>query len=105
MVNRIATVNRKTGETDISITLNLDGTGKSEVSTGIGFFDHMLISFAKHGRFDLTVKCEGDLYVDTHHTIEDVGIVLGKAIKDSVGDKAGIRRYASFIMPMPAGRA
>ncbi len=100
MVNRIATVNRKTGETDISITLNLDGTGKSEVSTGIGFFDHMLISFAKHGRFDLTVKCEGDLYVDTHHTIEDVGIVLGKAIKDAVGDKAGIRRYASFIMPM-----
>ncbi len=97
---RIANISRKTGETDISVMLNLDGSGKAEVNTGIGFFDHMLISFAKHGRFDLKLNCEGDLYVDSHHTIEDVGIVLGKAIKDALGDKAGIKRYASFIMPM-----
>ena len=99
-MDRKATVERKTGETDIKLTINLDGKGKADVNTGIGFFDHMLISFAKHGRFDMDLSCEGDLYVDSHHTIEDVGIVLGKAIKEAVGDKAGIARYASFIMPM-----
>ncbi len=100
MIDRIANINRKTSETDISMTLNLDGKGNSDVNTGIGFFDHMLISFARHGYFDLTCKADGDLYVDSHHTIEDTGIVLGKAIKEAVGDKKGIRRYGSFIMPM-----
>lgn len=100
MADRTATVTRKTGETDITITLNLDGSGESTVNTGIGFFDHMLKSFAKHGYFDLTCIVKGDLEVDCHHTIEDTGIVLGKAIKESVGDKAGIKRYGSFIMPM-----
>ncbi len=100
MADRIAEVKRKTNETDISLSLNLDGSGKGDIDTGIGFFDHMLNSFARHGFFDLTVKCKGDLYVDSHHTIEDVGIVLGKAIKEAVGDKAGIRRYAGFMMPM-----
>ncbi|MBQ1327097.1 MAG: imidazoleglycerol-phosphate dehydratase HisB [Eubacterium sp.] len=100
MKERCATINRKTNETDISITINLDGSGKADIDTGIGFFDHMLNSFAKHGFFDLTVKCKGDLYVDSHHTIEDVGIVLGQAIKKALGDKAGIRRYAGFMMPM-----
>lgn len=100
MADRTATVTRKTGETDITITINLDGTGESTVNTGIGFFDHMLKSFAKHGYFDLTCIVKGDLEVDCHHTIEDTGIVLGKAIKEAVGDKAGIKRYGSFIMPM-----
>ena len=100
MADRTATVTRKTGETDITITLNLDGSGESTVNTGIGFFDHMLKSFAKHGYFDLTCIVKGDLEVDCHHTIEDTGIVLGKAIKEAVGDKAGIKRYGSFIMPM-----
>ena len=100
MADRTATVTRKTGETDITISINLDGTGESTVNTGIGFFDHMLKSFAKHGYFDLTCIVKGDLEVDCHHTIEDTGIVLGKAIKEAVGDKAGIKRYGSFIMPM-----
>lgn len=100
MADRTATVTRKTGETDITITLNLDGSGESTVNTGIGFFDHMLKSFAKHGYFDLACIVKGDLEVDCHHTIEDTGIVLGKAIKEAVGDKAGIKRYGSFIMPM-----
>ncbi len=100
MADRKATINRKTAETDISLTLKLDGTGVSNVDTGIGFFDHMLKSFAKHGYFDLDVAVKGDLYVDSHHTIEDTGIVLGKAIKKAVGDKAGIKRYGSFVMPM-----
>ena len=100
MADRTATVTRKTGETDITITINLDGTGESTVNTGIGFFDHMLKSFAKHGYFDLTCIVKGDLEVDCHHTIEYTGIVLGKAIKEAVGDKAGIKRYGSFIMPM-----
>ena len=100
MADRTATVTRKTGETDITITINLDGTGESTVNTGIGFFDHMLKSFAKHGYFDLTCIVKGDLEVDCHHTIEDTGIVLGKAIKEAVGDKSGIKRYGSFIMPM-----
>ena len=100
MNNRIATLNRTTKETDISLKLNLDGKGTADVQTGIGFFDHMLNSFARHGFFDLETKVTGDLHVDTHHTIEDTGIVLGEAIKDAVGDKKGIRRYGSFILPM-----
>ncbi len=97
---RSATIGRKTKETDISLTLNLDGTGKGEISTGIGFFNHMLEGFARHGFFDLMVKVEGDLHVDGHHTIEDTGIVLGQAIKEALGNKAGIKRYGSCILPM-----
>ena len=100
MSERIANISRKTAETDITMMLNLDGSGKANVDTGIGFLDHMLNSFAKHGFFDLDVTCKGDLEVDSHHTIEDVGIVLGRAIKEAVGDKVGIKRYASFVMPM-----
>ncbi len=100
MGERKAKYSRTTSETDISIAINLDGTGVATVDTGIGFFDHMLNSFAKHGFFDLSIKVKGDLYIDCHHTIEDTGIVLGKAIKKALGDKAGIRRYASFTMPM-----
>ncbi|MBO6066353.1 MAG: imidazoleglycerol-phosphate dehydratase HisB [Lachnospiraceae bacterium] len=99
-MSRIATVNRETKETKISCTLNLDGTGKYDINTGIGFFDHMLSGFARHGLFDLTLKAEGDLYVDSHHTVEDVGIVLGQAIKEALGEKAGICRYGFFILPM-----
>lgn len=88
---RIAEVDRKTSETQIALTLNLDGTGKSEVDTGVGFLDHMLTLFSKHGIFDLTVKAHGDLHIDSHHTVEDVGICLGQAITKAVGDKAGIR--------------
>lgn len=97
---RIATVERKTKETDIAITLNLDGTGVSTIDTGIGFFDHMLEGFAKHGFFDLNCKVTGDLQVDGHHTVEDAGIVLGQAISRAVGDKKGISRYGYFILPM-----
>lgn len=100
MENRIATLERKTKETDIAITLDLDGTGKSDISTGIGFFDHMLEGFSKHGFFDLSCKVAGDLQVDGHHTVEDTGIVLGQAIAKAVGDKAGINRYGYFILPM-----
>ncbi len=97
---RTATVERKTKETDIAITLNLDGSGNSTVDTGIGFFDHMLEGFAKHGFFDLNCKITGDLQVDGHHTVEDAGIVLGQAINQAVADKKGIRRYGYFILPM-----
>lgn len=97
---RKATVNRTTSETDIRLSLVLDGTGNATVNTGIGFFDHMLKSFAKHGLFDLEVEVKGDLYVDCHHTIEDVGIVLGQAIKEAVGKKESIRRYGSMLLPM-----
>ena len=97
---RTADYVRKTKETDISLHLNLDGTGSSSVNTGIGFFDHMLDGFARHGLFDLKVNVAGDLAVDCHHTIEDTGIVLGNAIKEAVGDKKGIRRYGSCILPM-----
>lgn len=98
--NRVATVIRETGETRIQITLNLDGTGQTDIQTGIGFFDHMLNSFARHGLFDLEVAVEGDLEVDPHHTIEDTGIVLGQAIAEAVGDKRGISRFGNFILPM-----
>lgn len=98
--NRRKTVQRKTAETDISLTLNLDGSGKREIHTGVGFFDHMLSGFSRHGFFDLTVQAEGDLEVDCHHTIEDTGIVLGTAIREALGEKKGIRRYGSMILPM-----
>ena len=97
---RQATVKRKTSETDISLFLRLDGSGEADVDTGIGFFDHMLKSFAKHGLFDLKLKVTGDLIVDCHHTIEEVGIVLGEAIKEALGDKRSIRRYGDIILPM-----
>ena len=97
---RTATMERSTKETRIKVTLNLDGTGKSEVHTKIGFFDHMLDGFARHGLFDLKVDCDGDTWVDCHHSIEDAGIVLGSAIKEAVGAKQGIRRYGSCILPM-----
>lgn len=100
MEARTAEISRTTRETDIHLKLNIDGSGKAEVSTGIGFFDHMLNSFARHGFFDLKVSVKGDLEVDTHHTVEDTGIVLGNAIMQAIGDKAGIKRYASNIMPM-----
>jgi imidazoleglycerol-phosphate dehydratase len=97
---RVATVARKTAETNISITLGVDGTGVSKISTGVGFFDHMLTLFAKHGLFDLTVKAKGDVDVDYHHTVEDVGLVLGQAFKKALGDKLGITRYGFFLLPM-----
>lgn len=98
--NRRSAVKRRTKETDISVELDLDGTGKGSIDTGIGFFDHMLEGFAKHGFFDLRVKVEGDLEVDGHHTVEDTGIVLGTAIREALGDKVGIKRYGSFLLPM-----
>lgn len=97
---RTATCVRKTKETEIAVTINLDGTGKNEIHTGIGFFDHMLDGMARHGLFDLCVEVKGDLHVDCHHTIEDTGIVLGSAIKEAVGDKAGIKRFGHMILPM-----
>ncbi len=99
-VKRIAEYTRKTKETDILLSFNIDGYGESEVDTGIGFFDHMLDGFARHGFFDLKAKVNGDLVVDCHHTIEDTGIVLGSAIKKAVGDKKGIKRYGSCMLPM-----
>ena len=98
--NRKAEISRKTKETDIQIVLNLDGSGKADIHTGVGFFDHMLNGFARHGLFDLTVHVNGDLEVDDHHTIEDTGIVLGTAIRAAIGDKQGLRRYGSSILPM-----
>ncbi len=99
-MGRSASVKRQTKETDIRISLNLDGTGKSEISTGIGFFDHMLEGFSRHGFFDLDVLVKGDLHVDGHHTVEDTGIVLGNAIKEALGDKVSIKRFGSCILPM-----
>ncbi len=99
-MSRIATINRKTKETDITIEFNLDGSGKMQMDTGIGFFNHMLEGFTKHGFFDLSCEIHGDLEVDGHHTVEDAGIVLGQAIKEAIGDKKGIRRYGYFILPM-----
>jgi len=97
---RNSSISRTTGETDISLELNIDGTGVSRVDTGVPFFDHMLTLFSKHGRFDLTVEAKGDIEIDYHHTVEDVGIVLGSAFKEAVGDKKGIFRYGSGIYPM-----
>ena len=100
MESRVASCSRVTKETQIEMTLNLDGTGITDISTGIGFFDHMLSGFARHGLFDLTVKVTGDLEVDSHHTIEDTGIVLGQTIAKALGDKKGIKRYGHFMLPM-----
>ena len=97
---RTATVNRKTAETDIALTIAIDGRGSSKIETGVPFFDHMLTLFAKHGLFDLEVKAKGDVDVDYHHTVEDVGLVLGQAFKEALGDKLGIKRYGFFILPM-----
>ena len=97
---RTAVVNRATRETDIALTLNLDGSGKTELSTGVGFFDHMIDALSRFALIDLTVRCNGDLQVDAHHTVEDVGICLGKAIREALGDRAGIRRVGSAYMPM-----
>ena len=97
---RTSEITRTTAETDISLKLNLDGTGKSEIDTGCGFLNHMLTLFAKHGRFDLIVNCKGDTYVDDHHTVEDIGIALGDAFSKALGDKKGITRYGNMILPM-----
>lgn len=97
---RTSTIIRKTNETDITLSLNLDGNGKTEINTGCGFFDHMLTLFAVHSGYSLSVQCKGDTYVDFHHSIEDIGIVLGKAFKEALGDKRGINRYGFFILPM-----
>ncbi len=99
-LTRLATVARKTAETDIVLTLGVDGTGVSTIETGVPFFDHMLTLFAKHGLFDLNLKAKGDVDVDYHHTVEDVGLVLGQAFKEALGDKLGIRRYGFFLLPM-----
>ena len=100
MENRISNIVRTTKETDINLTLNLDGTGKTNIHTGVGFFDHMLDGFARHGLFDLDLQVVGDLHVDCHHTVEDVGIVLGQAILKALGGKKGIKRYGNFLLPM-----
>ena len=99
-MNRTSNVARKPKETDINLSFSVDGTGKSDISTGIGFFDHMLEGFSKHGFFDLSVTVNGDLEVDGHHTVEDTGIVLGQAIKEAIGDKKGIKRFGQFMLPM-----
>ncbi|SFR96154.1 imidazoleglycerol-phosphate dehydratase HisB [Anaeromicropila populeti] len=99
-MERISKIFRKTNETDITMEFTVDGSGRASIETGIGFFDHMLNSFTRHGFFDMKLKAEGDLYVDSHHTVEDVGIVLGNAIKEAVGDKAGMKRYGSCMLPM-----
>jgi imidazoleglycerol-phosphate dehydratase len=100
MTSRVAEIDRKTAETNIQLKLNLDGTGDADIETGIGFFDHMLELFARHAVIDLSVRAAGDLHVDQHHTVEDVGICLGQAIKQALGDKRGIRRYGHFTLPM-----
>lgn len=100
MSKRVAKVVRTTKETDIHLELNIDGSGIANIDTGIGFFDHMLNSFVRHGFFDMNLTVKGDLEVDSHHTVEDTGIVLGQAIKEALGDKAGIRRFGSFLLPM-----
>lgn len=97
---RTATIRRETAETTIDLTVNLDGSGNHTLATGVGFLDHMLTHLSRHGLFDLTVQCQGDLHVDSHHTVEDVGICLGKCLAQALGDKAGIRRYGSATVPM-----
>lgn len=97
---RIGEINRKTAETDIKLFLDLDGIGESDIDTGIGFLDHMLTLFSRHGRFDVRLSCEGDVYVDDHHSAEDIGICLGKAFKEALGDMRGINRYGHIILPM-----
>ncbi len=97
---RSSTIERKTQETDVFVELNIDGTGQTDINTGIGFFDHMLTLLAFHGKFDLTIRCQGDLEVDTHHTVEDIGLALGQAFLESLNDKKGIRRYANATIPM-----
>jgi imidazoleglycerol-phosphate dehydratase len=97
---RSATLARRTSETDITLTLALDGSGQADIATGVGFFDHMLTAFARHGLFDLTVAARGDLHIDSHHTVEDVGIVLGQAVAQALGDKRGIRRFGQALVPM-----
>ena len=97
---RTAEIKRKTAETDIALKLDLDGTGKSQIDSGVGFLDHMLTLFAKHGRFDLALTCKGDTNVDDHHSVEDIGICLGEAFAKALGDKAGIRRYGNMLLPM-----
>ena len=97
---RTSEINRKTAETDIALRLNIDGVGENKIDTGCGFLDHMLTLFSRHARFDLEVKCVGDTYVDYHHTVEDIGIVLGKALAECLGEMRGIKRYGSFILPM-----
>ncbi|MCT4688032.1 imidazoleglycerol-phosphate dehydratase HisB [Vallitalea sp.] len=99
-MKRISEINRKTNETNISLKFNIDGIGDYDIDTGVGFFDHMMTHISKHGLFDLDIKCRGDLEVDCHHTIEDIGIVFGKCIKEAIGDKKGIKRYGSAIIPM-----
>lgn len=102
---RLGVIKRKTNETNISVSVNLDGSGKAEISTGIGFFDHMLEQLAKHSLIDMTIKCEGDLHIDAHHSVEDTGIAIGQAIKEAVGDKKGIRRYGHFTLVMDEARS
>lgn len=97
---RKSEIARKTKETDISLSLDIDGTGVYDIKTGVGFFDHMLELFTRHGRFDMTVRCDGDTWVDSHHTVEDVGIVMGQAFKEALGDKKGIKRYGEMLLPM-----
>lgn len=105
MSKRQASIERKTNETDISVALDLDGTGKSSISTGVGFFDHMLDQLARHSLIDLTVRADGDLHIDAHHTVEDTGIAIGQALKTALGDKLGIRRYGHFDLVMDEARS
>lgn len=100
MQERKAEISRVTGETNVHISLDLDGTGKAQIHTGIGFFDHMLTLMAFHGKFDINIKCEGDTYVDDHHTIEDIGIALGQCVKNALGNRRGIKRYSTVFIPM-----
>ncbi len=100
MTPRTAEINRQTAETKIALTLNIDGSGQSQIDTGVGFLDHMLVLFAKHGLFDLTIKCDGDTHIDAHHSTEDIGICLGQAFAQALGDKRGITRYGHMVLPM-----
>lgn len=102
---RLGVIERKTNETSISVSVNLDGSGKANINTGIGFFDHMLEQLAKHSLIDMTVKCDGDLHIDAHHSVEDTGIAIGQAIKEAIGDKKGIRRYGHFTLVMDEARS